>query len=165
MSEIPASAEPQTVTLVVRRTIHASAERLFEAWTQPICLKEWWGPDNVRCVDAEVDLRVGGGYRIANQFPDGKLVWIVGEFELNRASARASIYLAPGPGRGGVRTGHGPLRAAWWRDRGHRHPRAHPEYCHPGPARRRLAGLPRRPGGIFGPALGEKGRVLRFPHE
>jgi uncharacterized protein YndB with AHSA1/START domain len=68
-------------TLVVRRTIQASAARLFEAWTQPSQLRHWWGPVSVVCIDAQVDLRVGGRYRIANRFPDGKIVWIAGEFE------------------------------------------------------------------------------------
>ena len=75
-------AESAGITLVVRRTIQASVEKLFAAWTQPAHLKKWWGPRPVRCVDAEVDLRVGGSYRIANQFPDGTLLWIVGEFEV-----------------------------------------------------------------------------------
>jgi uncharacterized protein YndB with AHSA1/START domain len=70
------------LTLVVRRTIRATAQQLFEAWTQPEHLRKWWGPDPVVCVDAAVDLRVGGAYRIANQFPDGKLLWIAGEFEI-----------------------------------------------------------------------------------
>ena len=69
------------VTLTVRRTIRASTERLFDAWTQPEQLKRWWGPASVECIDAQVDLRVGGRYRIANQFPDGKVLWIAGEFE------------------------------------------------------------------------------------
>jgi uncharacterized protein YndB with AHSA1/START domain len=67
--------------LLVRRLIRASAERIFDVWTQPEHLKLWWGPNSVECVDAEVDLRVGGRYRIANQFPDGKILWISGEFE------------------------------------------------------------------------------------
>ena len=70
-----------TVTLVVRRTIRATAERLFDAWTQPEQLKKWWGPQAVECIDAEVDLKVRGRYRIANRFPDGKVLWISGEFE------------------------------------------------------------------------------------
>jgi uncharacterized protein YndB with AHSA1/START domain len=83
MSKPPASSDEAAapVTLVVRRTIRASTERLFEAWTQPEQLKKWWGPASVECIDAEVDLRVGGRYRIANQFPDGKVLWIAGEFE------------------------------------------------------------------------------------
>jgi uncharacterized protein YndB with AHSA1/START domain len=70
-----------TAALIVRRSIRASPERLFEVWTQPKHLKSWWGPASVECIDAEVDLRVGGHYRIANQFPDGKILWISGEFE------------------------------------------------------------------------------------
>lgn len=67
--------------LVVRRTIRADPERVFDAWTRPEHLKKWWGPKSVECIDAQVDLRVGGTYRIANQFPDGKVLWINGEFE------------------------------------------------------------------------------------
>ena len=67
--------------LVVRRTINASAARLFEAWTKPEHFKVWWGPPGVSCSDVAIDLRVGGTYRIANQQPDGAVVWISGEFE------------------------------------------------------------------------------------
>jgi uncharacterized protein YndB with AHSA1/START domain len=70
-----------TAALIVRKSIRASPERIFDAWTQPEHLKLWWGPKSVECIDAEVDLRVGGRYRIANQFPDGKVLWISGEFE------------------------------------------------------------------------------------
>jgi glutathione S-transferase len=69
------------LVLVVRRSIHATAERLFDVWTQPEHLKQWWGPRSVVCIDAQIDLQVGGRYRLANQFPDGKVVWISGEFE------------------------------------------------------------------------------------
>ena len=71
-----------TVTLVVRRTIRASAEKLFSAWIDPSLLKNWWGPAGVRCIGAEVDPRVGGSYRIGNQLPDGNIIWIRGEYEL-----------------------------------------------------------------------------------
>lgn len=77
-SAAPAAA---SLSLIARQTIRASAERLFQAWTRPELLTQWWGPENVVCPEAQVDLRVGGGYRIANRFPDGRLVWIVGEFE------------------------------------------------------------------------------------
>jgi uncharacterized protein YndB with AHSA1/START domain len=70
------------VALVVRRTIKAPVARVFEAWTQPEQLRRWWGPRPVTCSDAEVDLRVGGAYRIGNLVPDGHVVWISGEFEV-----------------------------------------------------------------------------------
>src|SRR5260370_31520620 len=69
------------VTLVVRRTIRAPVERVCAAWAEPEQLKRWWGPKGVVCPEAEVDLRVGGRYRIANRFPDGSMLNIVGEFE------------------------------------------------------------------------------------
>ena len=73
-----ASAE----SLHVRRFVPASPERVFEAWTNPDDLQKWWGPVGVRCRSAEVDLRVGGQYRIANEFADGTILWIAGEFEV-----------------------------------------------------------------------------------
>ena len=57
-----------TVTLVVRKWIRATPERSFDAWTTPLALRKWWGPEGVECTEAEVDLRVGGHYRIANRF-------------------------------------------------------------------------------------------------
>ena len=68
--------------ITVRRTIRASAERLFSAWTEPDQLMRWWGPTGVVCIAAEVDLRVGGQYKIANRLPNNEVLWIVGEFEL-----------------------------------------------------------------------------------
>jgi uncharacterized protein YndB with AHSA1/START domain len=71
-----------TLALVVRRIIQASAARVFDAWTQPEQLRRWWGPRPVTCSAAELDVRVGGVYRIANQFPDGSVLWISGTFEI-----------------------------------------------------------------------------------
>ena len=78
----PDANPASSLTLIVRRTIRASAEKLFAAWTEPSQLKCWWGPQGVRCIDVQLDLRVGGGYRIGNELPDGTVIWIAGEFEL-----------------------------------------------------------------------------------
>ena len=83
-----AGAEGATLSLVVRRTVRASAERLFAAWTDPAELVRWWGPSGVRCTGAEIDLREGGGYRIGNRFEDGREIWIVGVFERIEAPRR-----------------------------------------------------------------------------
>jgi len=72
----------QNSTLQVRRVIPAPPDRVFTAWTNPSEIEKWWGPKNVRCLSAEVDLRVGGQYRIANQTPDGTIVMIVGVYEI-----------------------------------------------------------------------------------
>jgi uncharacterized protein YndB with AHSA1/START domain len=70
------------LSLVVRRSIRATPERLFDAWTRPEQLTQWWGPSGVTCPHAEVDLRTGGSYRITNVMPNGETVDIVGEFQL-----------------------------------------------------------------------------------
>jgi uncharacterized protein YndB with AHSA1/START domain len=80
-SDNESAAKRGSLTLIVRRVIAATPERLFEAWTSPLELRHWWGPEAVTCTAAEVDLQVGGRYRIANQLPDGTTLWISGEFE------------------------------------------------------------------------------------
>jgi uncharacterized protein YndB with AHSA1/START domain len=73
---------PGTLVLVVRRTINGNPERLFDAWTRSEELLAWWGPRPVRCTRADVDLRVGGRYRIDNLLPTGDVLTIGGEFTL-----------------------------------------------------------------------------------
>jgi uncharacterized protein YndB with AHSA1/START domain len=78
----PDPSRSDALSLVVRRTIRAPVERVFEAWTKADQIRRWWGPGPVTCLGAEVDLRVGGAYRIGNQLPDGTVMWITGVFEL-----------------------------------------------------------------------------------
>lgn len=59
-------------TLQVRRTFAAPPARVFEAWTTPSLLRRWYGLDETwETSVAEVDLRVGGRYRIVIT-PPGK---------------------------------------------------------------------------------------------
>jgi uncharacterized protein YndB with AHSA1/START domain len=48
--------------------------------TEPNELAKWWGPHGFTNPNVEIDLRVGGGYRIAMQPPDGELFYLAGEF-------------------------------------------------------------------------------------
>jgi uncharacterized protein YndB with AHSA1/START domain len=91
---------PSGLALVVRRTIVASPQRVFEAWTDPEHLRRWWGPRSVTCPSAEIDLRVGGRYRIENRFTDGHSLWIVGQFEVIAPPDKLvfSWHLEPGSG-------------------------------------------------------------------
>ena len=59
-------------TLEVRRTAAAPLETVFQAWTDPEMLKKWWRVDAGWSTPiAEVDLRVGGRYRLG-MFEPGK---------------------------------------------------------------------------------------------
>ncbi len=54
-------------TVIVRRTIAASAEELFDAWLDPEALAIWMRPGAIRSTVAKVDARVGGHYEIVMQ--------------------------------------------------------------------------------------------------
>lgn len=71
----------EAARISISRIIKAPRQSVFEAWTTPALLMKWWGPEGVRCTAAEVDLREGGAYRIANRHGDGSVTWISGVFE------------------------------------------------------------------------------------
>ena len=48
--------------LRLKRVIAAPCERVFAAWTTPDAIKLWFGPKDCRVLEAEVDLRIGGGF-------------------------------------------------------------------------------------------------------
>jgi uncharacterized protein YndB with AHSA1/START domain len=53
--------------LVVTRTFNAPARIVFEAWTRPELFMRWWAPKSmgVPLLSCEMDVRTGGGYRVA----------------------------------------------------------------------------------------------------
>jgi len=53
--------------LVVTRTFDAPVRVVFEAWTKPELFKLWWPPKSnpVPLLSCEMDVRTGGGYRLA----------------------------------------------------------------------------------------------------
>ncbi len=61
----------QTETsLSIRRTIKAPRQKVFDAWTQPQHIRNWWRCDpSWSTVVAEIDLRVGGRYRFGMRDP------------------------------------------------------------------------------------------------
>jgi len=62
-------------------TLKAAREKVFRAWTDPAALKKWFAPgDDYATPIAEVDLRVGGRYRIQIRSPQGKLHTVVGAY-------------------------------------------------------------------------------------
>ena len=57
--------------LVVTRIFNASARIVFEAWTRPELFSRWWAPKSfgLTLVSCEMDVRVGGGYRLVFSHP------------------------------------------------------------------------------------------------
>lgn len=68
--------------LRISRRIRAAPERLFKAWTDPAQLRHWWRMNEPGWIfaGAEVDLRVGGTYRLGMTAPDGRTHVAVGVY-------------------------------------------------------------------------------------
>jgi uncharacterized protein YndB with AHSA1/START domain len=59
-------------SLSLSRRYPVSPEKLWRAWTDPEAVKKWWGPDAGETVSAaELDVRVGGRFRIVFGGADG----------------------------------------------------------------------------------------------
>ena len=69
-------------SLRVSRIIAADADTLFQAWTDPRVLMDWWRQegDGWAFAEASIDLRVGGRYRLAMTAPDGRTHAAIGVY-------------------------------------------------------------------------------------
>ena len=74
------TAASDDLTLHLERVLPVPGPLVFRAHAEPDLLAKWWGPAGFSAPSIELDLRVGGGYRIAMQPPDGLLFYLSGEF-------------------------------------------------------------------------------------
>ncbi|HEY3002939.1 MAG TPA: SRPBCC domain-containing protein [Kribbellaceae bacterium] len=49
-------------TVTMERTLQAPAQKVYDAWTQPELMAQWYCPNPAWELKAESDLRVGGAY-------------------------------------------------------------------------------------------------------
>jgi uncharacterized protein YndB with AHSA1/START domain len=73
---------------VVRRTFDAPRELVWQALTDPKMRAQWWGPRRYEANVRELDVRVGGKWRIDHLGEDGKTYEFWGEFREVRAPQR-----------------------------------------------------------------------------
>lgn len=60
---------------VLSRVFDAPRDLVWQAFTQPERMKEWWGPKGLTVVKSRMDLRPGGTYHYGMATPDGKIMW------------------------------------------------------------------------------------------
>ena len=72
----------------VRRVFRASRGRVFAAWTEPALIRRWNARSGLTVPVADVDLRVGGRYRLHLLSPDGALHCISGVYQVVEPAAR-----------------------------------------------------------------------------
>ena len=66
--------------IALTRVFHAPRRRVYEAFTQPQHLREWWGPDRFTLASCEVDPRVGGALHLVMRAPDGRTYGFHGSY-------------------------------------------------------------------------------------
>ncbi len=59
----------------ISRLYDAPREKVWQAWTEPARLKQWWGPRGFTVHTCKVDLRPGGTFLYGMKAPDGGDVW------------------------------------------------------------------------------------------
>ncbi len=68
--------------LTISRVIATSPERLFDAWTKPDLILQWWGPEGAGIPEHRMDVKVGGAWRTAFDNPDGNRYVCSGTYEV-----------------------------------------------------------------------------------
>ena len=69
-------------SLNLQRHYPVAPEKVWRAWTDPQAVKRWWGPTPGEPVSlAELDVRVGGRFRIVFGGPDGKMHECAGVYQ------------------------------------------------------------------------------------
>jgi len=58
--------------IVGARTVDAPRDLVWQVWTDPKHLAQWWGPNGFRTTTMSYDLRPGGVWRFVMHGPDGR---------------------------------------------------------------------------------------------
>jgi uncharacterized protein YndB with AHSA1/START domain len=80
-----ARIDQQTFVITFERQLSVPPEEVFDAWTRPERVSEWWDPTGTRLVACEIDLRPGGAFRFVNA---GHSPPFAGTYELIERPAR-----------------------------------------------------------------------------
>jgi uncharacterized protein YndB with AHSA1/START domain len=74
-------AATESRVLVLERVFDAPPQVVFEAWTRPEHIVNWWGPVAFTMPHCELDFRVGGSFRFNMRAPDGSDHWVSGRYQ------------------------------------------------------------------------------------
>ncbi|HTV60696.1 MAG TPA: SRPBCC family protein [Verrucomicrobiae bacterium] len=74
------TADPETPTIVMTRIFDAPRALVFEVYTNPKHIPQWWGPKILETTVEKMDVRPGGEWRIVQRAPDGQEFRFHGEY-------------------------------------------------------------------------------------
>src|SRR5579862_7545096 len=96
---------------VITRVFDAPRELVWQVWTDPKHLTNWWGPKGLTMTACKVDLRPGGLFHYGMKTPDGHEMW--GKFVYRQIipPERLVLVVSFSDEQGGI-TRH-PMSATW----------------------------------------------------
>jgi uncharacterized protein YndB with AHSA1/START domain len=71
---------PSDREIVLTRAFDAPRDLVFEVWTNPEHVRQWWGPRSSTMVLCEAEVRPGGSWRYVNTAEDGAEVPFTGVY-------------------------------------------------------------------------------------
>jgi uncharacterized protein YndB with AHSA1/START domain len=71
-----------STSLTLSRVVNADPATVFRAWTEPDQLQQWSAPEGASVASAEVDLTVGGRYKILMKNEQGERHTAVGVYRV-----------------------------------------------------------------------------------
>ena len=71
---------PSELEIVTTRKFDAPLELVFDVFTNPEHVRNWFAPFSDRVTECEIDLRVGGSYHVVFVTPDGTECSFVGTY-------------------------------------------------------------------------------------
>jgi uncharacterized protein YndB with AHSA1/START domain len=93
-------AQAEGLTLEITRRLPAAPAEVFRLFGEAGELEKWWGPAGFSVPAIDFDPRVGQGYRIEMQPPEGDSFSLTGEFRAVEPGARLSytfVWEPPNP--------------------------------------------------------------------
>jgi uncharacterized protein YndB with AHSA1/START domain len=77
---MPKNTANEKERMVITRVFDAPRALVWEAWTNPKYVMQWWGPKGFAAPFCEIDFRVGGKFLCCMRTPDGQEGWNAGEY-------------------------------------------------------------------------------------
>ena len=64
--------------LVIERIFNSKVENVWDSWTKPELMVQWWGPKNFTAPVCKINFRVEGKYLCCMRDPNGNNYWSTG---------------------------------------------------------------------------------------
>lgn len=75
------SIDKETNTVLVKREFAATATLVWDAWTKPNLLDQWWAPKPYQTQTKSMDFREGGYWFYAMVSPEGEKHWCRNDYQ------------------------------------------------------------------------------------